>query len=69
MLLVGMQHKLLPESARRCRPRTVIKYLLGVAAKMVRHARRLKVWFTKQIVHIDWIDFAASRLEEGLIFR
>ncbi len=38
------------------------------SGKVVRHARRLKVWFTKQIVHIDWIDFAASRLEEGLLF-
>ena len=65
LLLVGMQHKLLPESARRCRPRTVIRHLLRVAAKVVRHARRLKVWFTKQIVHIDWIDFADGRLEEG----
>ena len=68
LLLVGLQHKLLPEVARKCRPQTVIKHFLRVAAKVVRHARRLKVWFTKQIVHIDWIDFAASRLEEGLLF-
>jgi len=69
LLLVGMKYNLLPESARRCQPQTVIKHVLRVAARVVRHARRLKVWFTKQIVHIEWINFAASRLEEGLIFR
>ncbi len=47
LLIVGMQYNLLPEEAKRCRPCTIIKHFLRVAAKVVRHARRLKVWFTK----------------------
>ena len=50
---------------RGSRPQRIIKHLLRVAAKVVRHARGLKAWFTKQVVHIEWIDFAASRLEEA----
>jgi len=69
LLLVGMQYDLLPEETRRCRPCTIINHFLRVAAKVVRHARQLAIRFTKQIVHIDWIYFAAKRLERGLIFR
>ena len=68
ILLVGMKQKLLPEEARRCRPGTIIKHFLRVAAKVVRHARGLRVWFTKQVVRLNWLAFAADRLEEGLFF-
>lgn len=63
LLLVGMQYKLLPEAARKSRPKTIMKHLLRVAAKLIRHARQWKVLFTKQVVRLDWINFAANRLE------
>ncbi len=69
LLIVGLQYNLLPEEAKRCRPCTIIKHFLRVAAKVVRHARRLKVWFTKQILHLDWIYFAATKLEKRVVFR
>ncbi|OAG28131.1 hypothetical protein TH606_03040 [Thermodesulfatator autotrophicus] len=63
LLLVGMQYRLLPEEARKSRAGRIIKHFLRVAAKVVRHARRLKVLFTKQIEHLEWIHFAACGLE------
>lgn len=63
LLLCAVQFKLLPQKAREHGIRTVIRDLIRTAAKLVRHARRTMLRFTKNSLRLDWIAHAADQLE------
>lgn len=63
MLLCAVQFKLLPEKAREHAIRTIIRDLVRTAAKLVRHAHRLKLLFAKTSLKLDWIAYAADQME------
>lgn len=67
-LLIAIQHKLLPESARSHGIRTVIREFVRVAGRLVRHGRRWVMKFAKTSLRLDWIARAADRLDNGEAF-
>lgn len=62
-LLRGIQFELLPNSARQHGIRPIIRYLICTAARWVKSARQLQLRFAKTARRLDWIYFAACRLE------
>jgi len=66
MLLVAVQYELLPDSARKHGIRTIIKEMVRVAGRLVRHGRRWIMKFAKTALRLDWIAHAADRLDAGL---
>jgi len=63
ILLTAAQYLLLPKTARIHGIRMVIRDLIRTAAKLVRHARRWTLLFSKNAKRLDWINHAADRLE------
>jgi hypothetical protein len=62
ILLVALQMKLLPEEARLHSIRTIIRDLVRVAGKLVRHARKWKLLFAKSALKLHWLSHAADCL-------
>lgn len=62
ILLVALQMKLLPQEARMHGIRTIIRDLVRVAGKLVRHARKWKLLFAKSALRLHWLSHAADRL-------
>lgn len=62
ILLVALQMKLLPAEARRHGIRTIIRDLVRVAGKLVYHARRWKLLFSKSALKLHWLSHAADCL-------
>lgn len=63
LLLCAVQYGLLPESARSHGIRTIIRDLIRVPGRLVRHSRRWILRFAKSSLRLDWLAFAADRLE------
>lgn len=62
ILLVALQMKLLPAEARRHGIRTIIRDLVRVAGKLIYHARRWKLLFSKSALKLHWLSHAADCL-------
>jgi hypothetical protein len=62
ILLVALQMKLLPAEARRHGIRTIVRDLVRVAGKLVRHARKWKLLFAKSALRLHWLSHAADCL-------
>jgi len=62
-LLVALQMNLLPKEARKHGIRTIIRDLVRVPGKLVRHARRWKLLFAKSALRLHWLSYAADCLE------
>lgn len=65
ILLVGAKLKLLPQEARKYGIRTLIRDLVRVAGKLVRHARKWKLLFSKSALRIEWLYHAAVVIENS----
>lgn len=65
-LLIAIQHLLLPQEARTHRIRTVIRDLIRVAGRLVRHGRRWILRLAKTSLRLDWLNHAADRLDTFL---
>lgn len=63
LLLIGVQHYLLPAAARGHRIGTIIRRLIRIAAKLVRSARVTTLKFAKTALRLDWIAHAADVLD------
>jgi len=63
LLLCAVQFKLLPHNARKHGIRTIMRELIRTASKVVRHARRIILRFAKTSLRLDWIAYAADKLE------
>lgn len=63
ILLCAVQYRLLPEQARQHGIRPIIRDLIRTAGKLTRHARRWCLRFSKSALRLDWIAYAAERLE------
>lgn len=63
ILLVATQYQLLPRAARRHGLRTLIRDLVRTAARLVRHGRRRILKFAKGTLRLDWLIYAADRLD------
>jgi hypothetical protein len=63
ILLLAIQHKLLPKTARQHGLRVLIRDLIRVPARLVSRARRLVLKFTKSAHRLDWIVHAAEQME------
>lgn len=63
LLLIAAQYELLPHSARRHGLRTLIRDLVRTAARLVRHGRKLVLKFAKSAFRLDWLIYAADRLD------
>ncbi len=61
-LLVALQMKLLPKEARKHGIRTIIRDLVRVPGKLVRHARKWKLLFAKSALRLQWLSHAADCL-------
>lgn len=61
-LLVALQMNLLPKEARRHGIRTIIRDLVRVPGKLVRHARKWKLLFAKSALKLHWLSHAADCL-------
>jgi hypothetical protein len=66
MLLIAVQYELLPDSARKHGIRTIIRDMVQLAGRLVRHGRRYIMKFAKTALRLDWIAHAADRLDAGL---
>jgi hypothetical protein len=64
VLLCAVQYGLLPEAARSHGIRTIIRDLIRVPGRLVRHSRRWILRFAKSALRLDWLAFAADRLEQ-----
>lgn len=62
ILLVALQMKLLPKEAHTHGIRTIIRDIVRVAGKLVRHARKWKLLFAKSALRLHWISHAADCL-------
>lgn len=62
ILLVALQMKLLPAEARRHGIRTIIRDLVRVAGKLIYHARKWKLLFSKAALKLHWLAHAADCL-------
>jgi hypothetical protein len=62
ILLVALQMNLLPKEARKHNIRTIIRDLVRVAGKLVRHARKWKLLFAKSALRLHWLSHAADCL-------
>lgn len=62
-LLIALQMNLLPREARRHGIRTIIRDLVRVPGKLVRHARKWKLLFAKSALRLHWLAHAAGCLE------
>lgn len=67
-LLIAIQYGLLPKEARRHGIRTVIRELVRVAGRLVRHGRKWVMRFAKTSLRLEWIACAADRLDSGEAF-
>ena len=63
LLLIGVQHYLLPAAARGHRIGTIIRRLIRLAAKLVRSGRVTTLKFAKTALRLDWINHAADVLD------
>jgi hypothetical protein len=63
ILLIAIQYQLLPHSSRRHGLRTLIRDLVRTAARLVRHGRKLVLKFAKCAPRLDWLAYAADRLD------
>jgi hypothetical protein len=61
-LLVSVQMELLPKEARKHGIRTIIRDLVRVPGKLVRHARKWKLLFAKSALRLHWLAHAADCL-------
>ncbi len=64
ILLCAVQYNILPASARGHGIRTIIRELVRVPARLVRRGRRWIVRFAKTVLRLDWLVYAADRLDE-----
>jgi hypothetical protein len=62
ILLVALQMKLLPVEARRHGIRTIIRDLVRVAGKLIYHARKWKLLFSKSALKLHWLSYAVDCL-------
>lgn len=62
-LLVAVQYLLLPRSARVHGIRTILRDLVRLPGRLVRHSRRWTLRFAKTVLRLDWIAHAADRLD------
>ncbi len=60
--------KFLPAEARKHGIRTIIRDLIRVAGKLVRHARRWKLLFSKSALRLDWLAHAADCLASSGLY-
>lgn len=65
ILLVALQMKLLPKEAHMHSIRTIIRDLVRIAGKLVYHARRWKLLFSKSALRLHWLSHAADCLESS----
>lgn len=65
ILLVAIEMRFLPVEARGHGLRTIIRDLVRVAGKLVRHARKWKLLFAKSALRLHWISHAADCLASG----
>lgn len=63
ILLVTAQYRLLPKPARGHALRTILRDFVRVAGKLVFHARRWTLLFSKTAFRLDWLAFAADRVD------
>lgn len=63
LLLRAVQYRVLPETARRHGLRPLIRHLIRTVAHLVRSARRWRLNFAKTNLRIDWLYWAAVKLE------
>lgn len=61
-LLIALQMDLLPREARKHGIRTIIRDLIRVPGKLVRHARKWKLLFAKSALRLHWLSHAADCL-------
>lgn len=61
-LLIALQMNLLPIEARKHGIRTIIRDLIRVPGKLVRHARKWKLLFAKSALKLHWLSYAADCL-------
>ena len=64
ILLCAVQYNILPEAARCHGIRTIIRDLVRAPARLVRHGRGWIVRFAKTVLRLDWLVYAAFRLDE-----
>jgi len=64
VLLCAVQYKLLPRRARIHGIRMVIRDLVRTAGRLVRHGRRWTLKFAKTALRLDWLVYAADRMED-----
>ena len=64
ILLIAAQYQLLPPAARKHGLRTLIRDLVRTAARLVRHGRKLILKFAKGAHRLDWLIYAADRLDQ-----
>lgn len=64
VLLVALQMNLLPQEARKHGIRTIIRDLVRVPGKLVRHARTWKLLFAKSALKLHWLSYAADCLAD-----
>ena len=63
LLLRLIQYRLLPAKACRHGIRPLIRHLTRTATRLVRSARRWRLDFSKTAYRLDWLYYAACRLE------
>jgi DDE family transposase len=63
LLLIATQYELLPPTARSHGLRTLIRDLIRNAARLVRTGRRRILRFAKNGLRLDWLSYAANRLD------
>jgi hypothetical protein len=62
ILLVAIQMKLLPKEAHKHGIRTIIRDIVRVTGKLVHHARKWKLLFSKSALRLHWLSHAADCL-------
>lgn len=63
IVLIAAQYLLLPAAARRHGLRPIIRDLVRVPGRLVRHARTWTLKFAKTALRLDWLLHAADRLD------
>lgn len=65
LLLRSLQYQMLPEAAREHGLRPLIRHLVRSVGRLVRSGRRQRLLFGRGNYRLDWLVYAAGRLEPG----
>lgn len=65
LLLRSLQYQMLPEAARRHGLRPLIRHLVRSVGRLLRSGRRQRLLFGRGNYRLDWLVYAAGRLEPG----